>query len=206
MKKVIAFLTIATITTITGCSKVEVSTNIEDFYLQSIIEQTEDISLEDAKKALANFEYEYELQEYSKELSEEEKKEYEEEFGEPLEMPDMSFSTFSDEDSNVEIIINETDKEMVSSSYTKDEENIKTKIDKSNDVCSLNISGDNVKYIEEIVSKLNLSKNTNEVVGLYFEIVNSMKNNEDITIEDIIEKLDIEYEKRRTLWRKLLYI
>ena len=35
-------------------------------------------------------------------------------------MPDMSFSTFSDEDSNVEIIINETDKEMVSSSYTKD--------------------------------------------------------------------------------------
>lgn len=197
MKKVIAFLTIATITTITGCSKVEVSTNIEDFYLQSIIEQTEDISLEDAKKALANFEYEYELQEYSKELSEEEKKEYEEEFGEPLEMPDMSFSTFSDEDSNVEIIINETDKEMVSSSYTKDEENIKTKIDKSNDVCSLNISGDNVKYIEEIVSKLNLSKNTNEVVGLYFEIVNSMKNNEDITIEDIIEKLDIEYEKRK---------
>ena len=73
MKKVIAFLTIAIITTITGCSKVEVSTNIEDFYLQSIIEQTEDISLEDAKKALANFEYEYELQEYSKELSEEEK-------------------------------------------------------------------------------------------------------------------------------------
>ena len=69
-EKVIAFLTIATITTITGCSKVEVSTNIEDFYLQSIIEQTEDISLEDAKKALANFEYEYELQEYSKDLSE----------------------------------------------------------------------------------------------------------------------------------------
>ena len=197
MKKVIAFLTIATITTITGCNKVEVSTNIEDFYLQSIIEQTEDISLEDAKKELANFEYEYDLQEYSKELSEEEKKDYEEEFGEPLEMPDMSFSTFSDEDSTVEIVINETDKKMVSSSYTKDKENIKVKIDKYNDICSLNISGDNVKYIEETISKLNLSKNTNEVVGIYFEIANSMKNNEDITIEDIIEKLDIEYEKRK---------
>lgn len=84
MKKVIAFLTIATITTITGCSKVEVSTNIEDFYLQSIIEQTEDISLEDAKKALANFEYEYELQEYSKELSEEEKKSMKEDLGNHL--------------------------------------------------------------------------------------------------------------------------
>lgn len=197
MKKAIAIFTIATITTITGCSKVEVSTNIQDFYLQSIIEQTEDISLKDTKKALANFEYEYESQEYSKELSKEEKKEFKEQFGESFEVPDMSFSTFSDEDSNIEIIVNETDKKIVSSSYTKYEENINTNIDKYNDICSLNISGDNIKYIEDIVSKLNLVKNTNEVVGLYFDIVNSMKKNEDMTIEGIIEKLDIEYEKRK---------
>lgn len=196
MKKaiVIALLTIATIA---GCSKVEVSTNIEDFYLQSIIEQTEDISLKEAKKSLKNFEYEYKLEEYSKQYSKEDMKSFEKEFGEKLEISDMSYSTFSDKDSNIEIIFDETNKKMMGSTYIKNEENIKKKIDKTNDICSINISGDNIKYIEEMINRLNLSKDTNEAAGLYFEMVNNMKNNKDITIEDIQETLDTEYEKRK---------
>ena len=42
MKKAIA-IALLTMATITGCSKVEVITNIEDFYLQSIIEQTKEL-------------------------------------------------------------------------------------------------------------------------------------------------------------------
>ncbi len=195
MKKSIA-IALLTMSTITGCSKVEVSTNIEDFYLQSTIEQTEDISLKEAKKLLKNFEYEYKLEEYSKQYSKEDIESFEKEFGEKFEISDFSYNTFSDKDSSIEIIFNETNKKIESSSYIKNEENIKKKIDKSNDACSINISGDNIKYIEEMINRLNLSKETNEVVGLYFETVNNMKNNKDITIEDIQKTLDTEYEKR----------
>lgn len=195
MKKAIA-IAILTMSTITGCSKVEVSTNIEDFYLQSTIEQTEDISLKEAKKSLKNFEYEYKLEEYSKQYSKEDIESFEKEFGEKFEISDFSYNTFNDKDSSIEIIFNETNKKIESSSYIKNEENIKKKIDKSNDACSINISGDNIKYIEEMINRLNLSKETNEVVGLYFETVNNMKNNKDITIEDIQKTLDTEYEKR----------
>lgn len=195
MKKSIA-IALLTMSTITGCSKVEVSTNIEDFYLQSTIEQTEDISLKEAKKSLKNFEYEYKLEEYSKQYSKEDIESFEKEFGEKFEISDFSYNTFSDKDSSIEIIFNETNKKIESSSYIKNEENIKKKIDKSNDACSINISGDNIKYIEEMINRLNLSKETNEVVGLYFETVNNMKNNKDITIEDIQKTLDTEYEKR----------
>ena len=195
MKKSIA-IALLTMSTITGCSKVEVSTNIEDFYLQSTIEQTEDISLKEAKKLLKNFEYEYKLEEYSKQYSKEDIESFEKEFGEKFEISDFSYNTFSDKDSSIEIIFNETNKKIESSSYIKNEENIKKKIDKSNDACSINISGDNIKYIEEMINRLNLSKETNEVVGLYFETVNNMKNNKDITIEDIQKTLETEYEKR----------
>lgn len=195
MKKSIA-IALLTMSTITGCSKVEVSTNIEDFYLQSTIEQTEDISLKEAKKSLKNFEYEYKLEEYSKQYSKEDIESFEKEFGEKFEISDFSYNTFSDKDSSIEIIFNETNKKIESSSYIKNEENIKKKIDKSNDACSINISGDNIKYIEEMINRLNLSKETNEVVGLYFETVNNMKNNKDITIEDIQKTLETEYEKR----------
>ncbi|MGL5314101.1 MAG: hypothetical protein ACRC92_12705, partial [Peptostreptococcaceae bacterium] len=79
----------------------------------------------------------------------------------------------------------------------KNEENIKKKIDKTSDVCSINMSGDNIKYIEKIINRLNLSEDTNEVAGLYFELANNMKNNKDITIEDIQKTLDTGYEKRK---------
>lgn len=197
MKKVILLFTIATITMITGCSKIELSSSLEDFYLQSILEKTEDLSLSYAKKSLKNFKYEYVLEEYSKQFSEEDKKEYEKEFGEKLDISDMSFSTFSDTDSDLEIIFNETDKKIISSSYTKNKDNIKTKIDKYDDICSLTISGDNINHIKETLSKLNLSENTNNVLDIYFEMANSIKNGASLAIEDVIEKLDVDYEKRK---------
>ncbi len=182
---------------ITGCSNIEISTSLEDFYLQSIIEQTEDTSLKEAKESLKNFDYEYKLEEYSKQYSKEEIESFEKEFGEKFEISDISYNTFSDKNSNIEIVFNETDKKITSSSYTLNEENIKKTINKMNDTCSINISGDNIKYIHEIIDRLNLSEKTNKGVNLYFQIVNSMKNNKNITIKDIQEILNSKYTKRK---------
>ncbi|MGL5693096.1 MAG: hypothetical protein ACRCXA_03405 [Peptostreptococcaceae bacterium] len=192
MKKIIT-ITLLTMLTITGCSKVTASTGLSNFYLESIINKTEDISLEEVKKSLEDFEYEYDLQQYSKE----ELESYEDEFGEKLELPDFSYNTFSNKDSSIEIIFNETDKKIESSSYTENKKNISKTINQINDICTVDILGEDVEYQKEMINRLNLYKETTEVVNLYFELVNNLKNNEAITIKDIENTLNSKYEKRK---------
>ncbi|WP_042274501.1 hypothetical protein [Faecalimicrobium dakarense] len=194
MKKII-MIGALTFFTITGCQKqaVNQSASLEDFYVQSLDKDVKEISLEDSKKALKEFEYEYELQTYSKE----EKESYKETFGEEPKVSDFSSNTFIYADKNeVEILYNETNKEVSSISYTENIEDTSKKMVKMGNSCNISISTDNVESQREIMKRLNLSQGTSDFVNLYFDLVNSMKTNPKIKIDDIVNLLKLDYKKR----------
>lgn len=65
MKNIIIMCIVAIIC-LTGCSSTEIN-SLEDFYGQLISKAFKNISMEKVKTDLKEFEYEYKLQEYSKE-------------------------------------------------------------------------------------------------------------------------------------------
>ncbi len=103
MKKII-ILGLVIIMFATGCTaKGDVS--LEDYYGELINKPFKDISMDEVKKSLKGFDYEYELHEYSKEDT----SEYEGD----IELNDSSDNKFKDENGNfIDVTFDETNKEV----------------------------------------------------------------------------------------------
>lgn len=170
---------------IVGCTSKNYD-NLEDFYGELINKPFKEISIDQVKKDLKEFEYEYKLKEYSKE----EKSEYEE-----LELSDYSNHIFTDDNGGTLDITFEEEIKIVSNIfYSHKEKDTNINIIHSDISSMVGILGSNVEKQKEIISNLNLYKDLNEIVENYFKAVNNLYNKKDMTVEDLSSILDMDYE------------
>lgn len=173
------------IMSIVGCTSKNYD-NLEDFYGELINKPFKEISIDQVKKDLKEFEYEYKIQEYSKE----EKLEYEE-----LELSDYSNHIFKDDNGGTLDITFEEESKIVSNIfYSHKEKDTNINIIHSDISSMVGILGSNVEKQKEIISNLNLYKDLNEIVENYFKAVNNLYNKKDMTVEDLSSILDMDYE------------
>lgn len=119
MKKII-IMGLVIIMSVTGCTA-KGNASLEDYYGELINKLFKEISMGEVKKSLKSFEYEYELNEYSKE----DISEYEGD----MELNDSSDNKFKDENGNfIDVTFDETNKEVSGLEYSKEEKDIKTTI------------------------------------------------------------------------------
>ena len=186
MKKII-IMGLVIIMSVTGCSSIEAS-SLEEFYGELINKPFKEISMDKVKKSLKNFEYEYELYEYS----EEEVSEYEED----LEINDSSDNKFKDKNGSfINIMFDETNKEVSGILYSKVENDTTT-----NMICGyyspmVRMWGSNIEKQKHIIDNLKLYENLNQIVDSYFEAVSNLYNKEEMTIDDLESILKIDYDK-----------
>ncbi len=186
MKKII-IMGLVIIMSMTGCTSKK-NDSLEDFYGKLINKQYKEISMDEVKKSLKNFEYEYELFEYSKE----DMSEYELD----MELNDLSFNKFKDEEGNfIDISFNETNKKVSGLQYSKIEDEITINLNCSQTFSSATISGTDIEKQKDILKKLKLYKNLNQVVDNYFEIVSNLFNKKHMTIDNVKEILKTDYEE-----------
>ncbi|WP_434798191.1 hypothetical protein [Terrisporobacter vanillatitrophus] len=184
MKKII-IVGILIIISITGCTSNR-NDNLKDYYGELTSKSFKQISMEKVKKDLKEFEYEYKLQEYSKE----EKLEYEE-----LGINDYSDNKFKDDNGSfISITFNEESKKVSDILYSQKENNTTINTIRDELGSSTLISGDNIEKQKEIINNLNLYKDLNEIVENYFKVVNNLYNKKDMTIEDLSNILKMDYE------------
>lgn len=186
MKRII-IVGILIMMSITGCISNKINNNnLQDYYGELISKSFKHISMNKVKKDLKEFEYEYKLQEYSKE----EKLEYEE-----LEVNDYSDSKFKDNNGSfIRIIFNEESKEVSDILYSQKENDTNINIICGELSPSAIISGDNIEKQKEMINNLNLYKDLNEIVANYFKVVNNLYNKKHMTIEDLSNILKMDYE------------
>ena len=183
MKKIIIMGLVIIMSTV-GCTSKNYD-NLEDFYGELINKPFKEISIDKVKKDLKEFEYEYKLQEYT-----EEKSEYEE-----LELSDYSDHIFKDGNGNtLDITFEEDSKEVSSVFYSHKEDDTNINIIHSDTSPSVGILGSNIEKQKEIISNLNLYKDLNEIVENYFKAVNNLYNKKNMTVEDLSNILNMDYE------------
>lgn len=179
----------------TGCTKFELSDDysLKEFYTQSLKKDLSEISLESSKKMLEKFEYKYEVQSYS----EEEKQKYEKEFEKPFVVSDFSSNIFLDESKNsIDILYNETKKEVSSVSYEEINDFESKKMVRDKEGFSVHIVTKDIDTQSDIMNRLGLSRDSKEVVESYFELINEISKNSDIDIEDVKSILKLDYKKK----------
>lgn len=194
MKKII-MIGILMIFTITGCQKQVVNkiNSLEEFYVRSLDKDVTEISLEDSKEILKEFEYKYELQTYSKE----EREIYKDTFGEEPKVSNFSSNMFTDVANNeVEILYNETNKKVSSISYTENVDGTLKKMSKMDNNCNISISTNNVESQRDMMKRLNLSHAVSDTVNSYFDLANNIKSNPEIKIDDVVNILNLDSKKR----------
>lgn len=189
MKKAI-IIGIVSMLALTGCKSqtIEPSSSLEEFFKQSLDENIKDISLKDSKKALKEFEYEQEDTKYSKQ----EKEEFNKEFR--TELDDYSDHIFKDKEKNeLNIYFNEGKKEVKHIAYVENNENTSKRMAYVNDMTMVDINTSDLNSQHEMLKRLNLSPDSNNIVDLYIRVVDIMNENTKIKIEDIIEILKLDY-------------
>lgn len=186
MKKII-IMGLVIIISITGCSSTK-PISLEEFYGELINKPFKEISMDKVKKSLKNFEYEYELYEYSKE----EASEYEED----LEINDLSDNKFKDENGSfINIMFDETNKEVSGILYSKIENDTTTNMICSDYFPIVMMWGNNIKKQKNIIDNLKLYEDLKQIVDSYFEAVINLYNKEEMTVDDLKSILKIDYEK-----------
>lgn len=193
MKRLVTIL-IFTAIVATGCAKSDLNDNssLKEFYVESLEKDLSEISLESSKKSLEGFEYKYELQSYS----EEEKEKYEKEFGKPLVVSDFSSNIFLDENKNViDILYNETSKEVSSISYEEQTDFESKKIVRDNDGFSVDISTNDLETHRNMMNRLCLSIKSKKILASYFDLIDTLRDNSEVEIEDVKSILKLDYKK-----------
>lgn len=171
MKKII-IMWVVIIMSITGCTLNE-NTSLEDYYGELISKPFNEISLEEVKKDLENFEYEKQK-----------------------DVTDLSFNKFKDEQGNfIDIELNEKNNEISGFIYSKVEEDTTINMVCGQTFSNIFISGSNIEKQKEVMENLNLDENSNKVIGSYFEIANNLYNKKGMHIDDIKNILKTNYKK-----------
>lgn len=172
---------------VTGCTA-KGNVNLEDYYGELINKPFKEISMAEVKKSLKGFEYEYELHEYSKEdISE---------YEGYMELNDSSDNKFKDGNGNfIDVTFDETNKEVSGLEYSKEEKDIKTKI-----VCGESFSmailyGSNIEKQKNIIDNFKLYKSLNQIVKSYFKAVSNLRDEKEMTVDDVKSILKMDYEK-----------
>lgn len=186
MKKII-IMGLVIIMSVTGCTA-KGDINLEDYCGELISKSFKDISMDEVKKSLKGFEYEYELHEYSKEDT----SEYEGD----MELNDSSDNKFKDENGNfIDVTFDETNKEVSGIDYSKEEKDTTTNI-----ICGKSFSmailyGSNIEKQKNIIDNLKLYKNLTQIVEPYFEVVSNLRDGKEMTVDDVKSILKMDYEK-----------
>lgn len=186
MKKII-IMGLVIIMSVTGCTaKGDVS--LEDYYGELINKSFKDISMDEVKKSLKGFDYEYELHEYLKEDT----SEYEGD----IELNDSSDNKFKDENGNfIDVTFDETNKKVSGIGYSKEEKDTTRNI-----ICGKSFSmailyGSNIEKQKNIIDNLKLYKNLTQIVEPYFEVVSNLRDGKEMTVDDVKSILKIDYKE-----------
>lgn len=136
MKKII-IMGLVIIMSVTGCTaKGDVS--LEDYFGELINKPFKEISMDKVKKSLKDFEYEYELHEYSKEDTSG--------FEGDMEIPDISDNKFKDKEGNLlDISFDESNNEVAGINFSKIENKTSTNIIFSESFSTVMISGTDIE-------------------------------------------------------------
>ncbi|MBO3445905.1 hypothetical protein [Clostridium sp. CCUG 7971] len=177
---------ISILITSTGCSSINAQeANLKEYYLNILEKIDLKPSLEDIKKDLSKYKYEYKLYEYSKMKDDKE-----------LEMPDSSSNKFYDFDKNsLKIYIDETNNKIENVIFSQENDNTVTSISGSKYYSNVKLEGNNIDYQRKFINKLNLNKSSKELVDSYLKVVKNLHENKKMTVDDVKNILGINYEK-----------